>query len=142
MRLPGPSAFPAMAGHAGHRHTWDQNLTRRQFIGATALATGATVTAGMWMPALAAPSADPRPIPGGIQPFGPGTEIFHLFLPEPGSEPSSITDFKGNVGICAVQGTGHSDDGRRWLFDTDLRFMQGTFVGKDGRDHRGTFGLV
>jgi len=116
-------------------------LSRRQFIGASAAATGAVMTAGIWMPALAAGS-DPRPIPGGIQPFGPGTEVFHVFLPGPGVEPSSITDFKGTVGVCAVQGTGTSTDGRSWLYDTDVRFMQGTFIGKDGHRHRGTFGFV
>jgi hypothetical protein len=142
MRIPSHAAFPVPVGHAHHAHALDRMLSRRQFMSAAALATGATLTAGVWMPALATPSADPRPIPGGIQPFGPGTEIFHLFLPESGSEPSSITDFKGNVGICNIQGTGRSADGRPWLYDTDLRFMQGTFVGKDDRKHTGTFGLV
>jgi len=46
------------------------------------------------------------------------------------------------VGVAAVQGTGKSADGRSWLFDTDLRFMQGVFIGKDGHKHKGTFGFV
>ena len=73
----------------GHRHA----PSRRQFL---------TAGAG---PALAARRAgEPRHIPGGIQPFGPGTEVFHVFPPGAG-EPSTITDFNGFAGVAHITGT-------------------------------------
>lgn len=145
MRIP-EQAF--LAGHGGHRHILSRTLSRRRFLGTTAAATGAAITADLWLPVLAraddeeSGAAAPRPIPGGIQPFGPGTEVFHLFLPGHGAEPSTITDFDGTIGWAAVQGTGSSSDGRDWLYDADLRFMKGTYIGQDGREHEGTFGFV
>jgi hypothetical protein len=63
-----------------------------------------------------------------------------------GVDPSSITDFKGFVGVADVQGTGtgRNPDGsvETLLFDTDMRFMQGTYVGLDGHVHQATFGFV
>jgi hypothetical protein len=91
--------------------------------------------------------AAPRPIPGGIQPFGPGTEVFHVFLPGRGAEPSTITDFHGFIGIADTQGTGtgtntHTGATTTLLFDNDTRFMQGVYIGVDGKKHRGTFGFI
>jgi hypothetical protein len=64
----------------------------------------------------------------------------------PGMDPSSITDFNGFVGVADVQGTGtaHNADGstETLLYDTDMRFMTGTYVGKDGQNYKGTFGFV
>jgi hypothetical protein len=49
-------------------------------------------------PALAARRAgEPRPIPGGTEFLGPGTELFHVFAPGAG-EPNTITDFNGFAG--------------------------------------------
>lgn len=64
-----------------------------------------------------------------------------------GAENSTITDFNGQVGACDVQGTGTGTDlhtGKKspFLFDTDMRFMKGTFVGTDGHVHHATFGFV
>jgi hypothetical protein len=66
----------------------------------------------------------------------PGTP-FHVMFPD-SEEPSSITDFNGFVGATDIQGTGTSG----LLFDLDMRFMKGVYVGMDGRVHRGTFGFV
>jgi len=41
----------------------------------------------------------PRPIPGGID---VGGTTFHVFLPGAGNEPSTITDFKGLVGLANI----------------------------------------
>jgi hypothetical protein len=45
-----------------------------------------------------------------------------------------------------VQGTGtvRNPDGsvETLLFDTDMRFMRGTYVGLDGAVHQATFGFV
>src|SRR5579871_2902102 len=74
--------------HVGHTHFWERAmLSRRQFMGTAAGATGAVLASGLWMPGMAlADNAAPKPIPGGIQPFGPGTELFHVFPIAPGVE--------------------------------------------------------
>src|SRR6266852_7874253 len=92
--------------HIGHAHFWERAmLSRRQFMGTAAGATGAVLASGLWMPGLAlADNAAPKPIPGGIQPFGPGTEVFHVFPIAHGVEPSSITDFHGSIAAADIQG--------------------------------------
>lgn len=64
----------------------------------------------------------------------------------PGLDASSITDFNGFIGVADVQGTGTATnpDGstETLLYDTDMRFMTGTYVGKDGHNYKGTFGFV
>jgi len=111
---------------------------------------------GMFFGSLAAPpaawaarkgSSTPKPIPGGIQPLGPGTETFHIFLPAPGFEPSTITDFNGVVGVANVGGKGTQTDtttntSKILPFDADVRFMRGVYVGEDGRVHRNAFVFV
>lgn len=141
MRIPDNFDFTAIRRDRGHLHLWRRDMSRRQFLGATALATGAAVSSALWMPALAAGenAALPNPIPGGIT---VGGTLFHVFLPGAGAEPSSITDFNGTVGVAHVQGTGKDSGGNPFLYDTDLRFMDGVYIGKDGRTHKGTFGFV
>ena len=130
----------------GHRH----EPTRRRFLAAGAGLGAAGLLGGQVIgaaPALAAGRAgDPRPIPGGTQFLAPGnTEVFHVFAPGAG-EPNTITDFNGFVGVADVQGTGTATypDGSKetLLYDTDMRFMSGTYVGKDGQVYKGTFGFV
>jgi hypothetical protein len=125
----------------GHDHFWSRALSRRQFLGTTAGAVGALAASPLWMPTAAeASSEDPVPIPGG---FAPG---LHAFV-GPGVEPSTIFDFRGVTGVATVQGTGtgwNTVTGAKTalLFDSDMRFMQGRYVGVDGRRHRCTFGFV
>jgi hypothetical protein len=137
--------------YVGHTHFWERAmLSRRQFLGTAAGATGIVLGSGLWMPGQALAWGDgaaPRHIPGGIQPFGPGTEVFHVFLPGEGNEPSTITDFHGSIGIAMVDGTGTGTDTSTGAttpltFDTDMRFMQGVYIGVDGEKHKGTFGLI
>ena len=140
--------------HVGHAHFWNRAMTRRQFITTATGLAGAALGSGLWMPALvhaAKPSGSaPRPIPGGIQPFGPGTEVFHVFPPDPNNlkrEPSTITDFNGFVGITEISGTGTgtnttTGESATIPFDVDMRFMQGEYVGLDGKHHHGTFGFI
>jgi hypothetical protein len=126
----------------GHAHFWERAmLSRRQFISTSVGATGAVLSSTLWIPAIAHASGGaqvpPKPIPGGLQPFGPGTEVFHVFLPGHGAEPSTITDFNGFIGIAEIQGTGTGTATHgattRLLFDTDTRFMKGVYVGVDGK---------
>jgi len=72
--------------------------------------------------------------------------MFHVTFFGPGVDPSSIGDFNGFVGVADVQGTGTATnpDGstETLLFDTDMRFMKGTYVGLDGRVRKGSFGFI
>jgi hypothetical protein len=142
-------------GHLGHVHFWDMAMTRRKFLGSAALAGGAAVTAGMWIPEFVQADMDelatvfPRPIPGGvITPFG----LIHHFPPIPfpaGSinEPSAITDFNGLVGITRVVGSGigtNTETGHQTTlsYQVDNGFNTGLYVGEDGRTHHGTFAFI
>lgn len=105
----------------------------------------------------ATPGSDPAPtpIPGGFNArdaFGARfpDRFFHLFLPGAGAEPSTIFNFQGKVAILNIHGTGlrtetDPDTGAfvaqtpHLPFATDVRFMQGTYVGVDGQQHQGTF---
>jgi hypothetical protein len=124
----------------GHRHA----PSRRQFLaagaglGAAGFLGSQVIGAG---PAFARQGAGaPRPIPGGIQPFGPGTEVFHLFLPGTG-EPDTITDFNGFVGVGNVDGKGAGANAGL-SFDIDNRFITGEYVALDGRHFNATFGFL
>ena len=136
-----PVPFGALSSHYA-RH----GFSRRAFVGGAAAATGAALGSGLLSPAAAlAWSSQPAPKPttavttvGGVS--------FHFTAFGPGMDPSSITDFKGLVGVADVRGTGTATkpDGKveKLLFDTDMRFMKGVYVGQDGAVHRGTFGFV
>jgi hypothetical protein len=141
---------PAHAAAAGiPHHLLHGGRSRREFlravgVGGAGLAVGGTLLA----PAPAAAHGDkgggtarPTPIPAGQPEVAP----FRLFLPSPpgeGHEPSVITDFKGDVGLCQVRGTGKDDDDVTWFFDADMRFMQGDYLTVDGSRRFGTFAFI
>jgi len=113
-------------------------------MGASAGATGAILL----QPAAAlagSPRTDNSPNPTTSQVSIAGL-TFSLTSFGPGLDASSITDFNGFVGVADVQGTGTATnpDGstETLLYDTDMRFMTGTYVGKDGHVYKGTFGFV
>lgn len=144
MRIPDKFVFQMPAGYVGHPHFWERAMTRRRFLGTSAALGGAVITAPLWtsVVAEAATKVEPRPIP---QTFDGSP--FHLQLVTPTTEPSSITDFKGLVGGADLLGTGFGMDtktGKKTFMWTaiDNRFMKGTYVGVDGKEHRGTFGFV
>jgi hypothetical protein len=133
--------------HAGHAHIWAGALSRRQFVRAAAGATaaGAMVGSGLLTPPPPVLARDegstvpPNPIPFGDN----GT---HHFLPGRGKEVTTITDFVGFVGIAQLIGTGtgtNTNTGAttslNWSIDN--RFIMGTYVGVDGQEHKGTFGV-
>jgi hypothetical protein len=96
--------------------------------------------------AFAQASGGPRPIPGGFNKsltmMVPKHAFIHVLPPGIGAEMSTITDFQGAVGGSEIRGKAHGSDGTSYDFDTDMRFMQGTYVGLDGRMRRGAFGFV
>jgi hypothetical protein len=124
-------------------------VSRRQFLG-TAGVTGAGLALGSGLLTPAAAVADdngstvlPRPIPSGfVTPVG---VFIHHHLPGRGIEASQITDFKGTIGLAELAGTGTgtiNGKSTKLNFQLDNRFMQGTYVGVDGKRHRGTFGFI
>jgi hypothetical protein len=118
-------------------------MSRRTFVASSAIAGGAALTTGLWAPLLAdAASVDPTPIPETIFPGTP----FHIQFPNAGNELSAINNFKGVVAAAAIKGSGITTDasGARtpFFFDSDQRFMQGTYIGATGQRHTGTFGFV
>ena len=154
MRIPqrdSPDIGQSRNGHryVGHTHFWERAMmSRRQFIG-TSIGATAAVTLGseLWIPGQALAwgnGAAPKPIPGGIV---VGGQLFHVFPIVAGVEPSTITDFHGSIGAAEVQGTGtgtNTNTGHQQglTFDTDMRFMQGVYIGVDGQKHQGTFGFI
>ena len=132
MRWALPPPRDAVSHHVHHV------LSRRAFMGSMAGAAGAALGAGL-IPgaALAAQPLNSDPVPTPTTTFG-----FHFGFLGPGLDPSSITDFNGFVGAADVQGNGLDGNGNTLLFDTDMRFMSGVYVGVDGQVHRGTFGFV
>ncbi len=149
MRMPdidGPRR-PVLSQALPPSHHARHVLSRRAFLGGTAGMSAAVLGAGLLGPTAALASQPqktaPRPTTttqslGGLD--------FHVTNFGDGLDPSTITDFKGFVGVADVQGSGTGIDRhgrhRELLFDTDMRFMSGVYVGQDGRVHRGTFGFV
>ena len=140
--------IPPDTGLVSHhlRHATRHALTRRAFIGSMAAVTGAAAGAGL-IPALAhaAKPSNAAPLPTSNT-VVVGGQTFHVTFFGPGVDPSSINDFNGKVGVADVQGTGTATnpDGstETLLFDTDMRFMDGVYVGADGAIHKGAFGFV
>ena len=139
------SAVSRLPHHPSH---YEHRLSRRVFMGGAAGMGFAALSAGF----LQAPSAVAAP--GGTTAAPkPTTNIstingvdFALTFFGPGMDPSVITDFNGFVGVAQVQGTGTATNSygstETLLFDTDMRFMQGAYVGQDGAVHKGAFGFV
>src|SRR5262245_28142576 len=146
----------------GHDHFWDRALSRRQLLGRGAGLAGLAAGAALGLPALARAAAPgvgvPNPIPGGTVIDGLG--LFHFYFPtspnpvgspdtvESGrGDPSTITDFNGFLGLGdfgspASPGTGKDGDGATLYWGADVRFMDGEYVGVDGRHRQGAFAFV
>jgi hypothetical protein len=112
-------------------------------MGSMASVAGAAMGVGLLPTSvLAAKPSSPAPKPTANTVFN----AFHVTFFGPGVDPSSIGDFNGLVGVAEVQGTGTAvnPDGstETLLFDTDMRFMNGVYVGLDGAVHKGAFGFV
>ena len=137
-----------VTGHIGHRHFWQRAaMSRRGFLGAGMAATaGLLLTPSFAGADGAVTGATPSPIPGGFVFDG---KLFHNYAPgvfdAVDADPSGITDFNGHVGYAVIDGSGigRTASGPVPLsYEVDLRFMQGVYVGVDGRRRRGTFCLI
>ena len=124
-------------------------LSRRQVLVRGAAAAGGLAGLGLLEPALAFARGhgDPNPIPGGLdQSFTPvpSDPFIHVLAPGlgPQLEMATITDFTRSIGASEIRGTAHGSDGSVWDFDTDMRFMQGTYVDRNGHVRKGSFGFV
>jgi hypothetical protein len=143
-----------------HNHHHPPHLwSRRQFVRAalTTLAAGAAFSSGFMKPGLAfagqGSSVPPLPIPGGTPALG---GIFHVFGPGPpgvgfdpiDTEPITITDFNGFVGLAYISGTVTQTNTATGeiqtlpFLESDMRFMKGVYKGTDGQIHQGAFALV
>lgn len=126
-----------------------QLLSRRQVLVRGAAAVGGLAGFGLVEPALAYARGHgvPNPIPGGLDDSFtpvPGNPFIHVLAPGlgPQLEMATITDFHGIVGASEIRGTARGSDGSTWDFDTDMRFMQGTYVDRNGHVRDGSFGFV
>jgi hypothetical protein len=138
-------------GHTGARDELPLQtgrLSRRQLLQRGAVTVGGVGGLGLLngSAALGATKTAPRPIPGGLEltnfTYVPTGADLHFLLPGIGFEMSTITDFVGVVGGSETRGTAHGSDGSTYVFDCDMRFMQGAYVGLDDRPHVGSFGFI
>jgi hypothetical protein len=126
------------------QHAARASLSRRRFLRSGVAAAGALAGVGLLNagPAFGADGAEPRPIPGGFDasgnPVGTGAAL-HVQPPGVGFEMSTITDFNGVIAAADVQGTANNG---AYFFDCDMRFMDGLYVGTDGKLRQGSFGFV
>jgi hypothetical protein len=132
-------------------HFWERFLSRQRFM-ETADAVGVALGAGLAVPSCVRAGdkvVDPKPMPGTTD-LGPPLGKIHFFFPGPagkGNEPSLITDFNGFISVIDTVGSGTgtaSKTGKmsRLRRAADKRFMQGVYVGVDGKHHKGTFAFV
>jgi hypothetical protein len=122
-------------------------LSRREAIGRGAVAVAGVAGVNLLDPSLAFARGNPapRPIPGGFdQNFKPVPKnpVAHVLSPGIGSEMSTVTNFIGVVAGSEIRGSAQGSDGSRWDFDTDMRFMTGSYVALDGRRRQGAFGFI
>lgn len=84
--------------------------------------------------------SDPVPIPGGFHFFSPGPP--RLGYRGLNVEPSTITNFQGDVALAYLTGSARDAQGKRFLLTADMRVFRGDYVAFDGVTRRGVFGFV
>jgi hypothetical protein len=149
------TSFPRKSDqHAARAHATHcplhRYLSRRQFFESAA---GIAAFAATLRSARAEARQGPGiglvlPIPTTIDIFG---QPFHVQAPPltgADSDPSSVYNFEGSVGIAFISGTCERTNRRTgesqtlpYLFN-DMRFMQGRFEGRDGHVHDATFAFT
>lgn len=137
----------AARAHAARCPLHSMEVSRRQFLqDAAGLAAFAATLGSSRAEALQGPGIGlVLPIPTTLDIFG---QQFHVQAPPftgADSDPSSVYNFEGSVGIAFISGsvkrrnrkTGESQT-MPYVFN-DMRFMQGRFEGRDGHVRAGTF---
>jgi hypothetical protein len=129
-----------------------EGYSRQQFFRRGAIAAGGIAGLGLLDPvaAFGRSAGDPKPIDGGLKfletdpfiEFVTSNPDVHVLPPAVGLELSSIKDFKGVVGASEIRGTARGSDGTAYSFDTDMRFMQGSYLDVDDRLRTGSFGFI
>ncbi len=129
-----------------------KRLSRAQFVRRGAVAVGGAAAVGLVGPlaAFGRSAGSPSPIPGGflLPSFTPVPADPDIHILAPGLIPglpldvSAITDFNGAVAAADTQGTAHGADGTAYIFDADMRVMQGVYVDTDDKLKKGTFGSI
>jgi hypothetical protein len=90
---------------------------------------------------------DPVPISPCL--FGEFDVCAPALLGNANQNPITITDFTGFVGLAYISGMADEYDANSGRYiqtlpflDSDMRFMQGTYIDSQGRTRQGTFALV
>ena len=145
--------FHPTRARSGDARPEGSSVSRRTFMRGIAGTAGLALSTGLWLPMLSGWGSDhadaptPKPIPNGRRVEG----IFiHHFVPRSPSTPlsqipelSNITDFNGVVGATQIRGAGTGTGFASPLaFAADMGFMQGEYIGEDGRHANGTFGFI
>jgi hypothetical protein len=143
--------------HFREFHAADSTTLRRTFLRSAASIAGLGLSSGLCIPKLAHAAPDdqnddndknalPKPIPGGVSPL---SIFIHHFPVLPTAmplqnltEPSQITDFQGLVGLNRIRGGGRGKGFPALAFQADMGFMQGLFIGVDGKRHHNTFCFI
>ena len=142
---------PDSTHHDIHTRRPPVPVSRRQFARTAAgSAFAAAVGSRLWNASMVeAASFAPVPIPGGTPALGGAYHVFGPAAFDPAdAEPATITNLNGMVGLAYVSGmmtqtNVKTGEVKRLPFvDSDMRFMQGTFRGTDGRVHQGAFAFV
>jgi hypothetical protein len=140
----------AARAHAAHCHIHRAGVSRRQFLQGAAGLTAFAATLGSSASRAEGAQAGPgiglvTPIPTTLSIAG---EDFHVQAPPftgVDSDPSSVYNFEGTLGIAFISGLVERTDRKTGETRTlpyafnDMRFMQGRFEGRDGHVRGATF---
>ena len=140
----------AARAHATRCPFHPQRVSRRQFLhDAAGLAAIGAALASSGAEAFQGPGIGRViPIPTTLDIFG---QDFHVQAPPltgVDSDPSSVYNFEGSVGLAFISGLAQRTNRKTGESETlpyafnDMRFMQGRFEGRDGHVRNATFAFT
>jgi hypothetical protein len=140
----------AARARAAHCHIHLAPVSRRQFIQSAAGLTAFAATLGSSVSHAQGARGGPgiglvTPIPTTLSIFGQDVHVQGPPLTGVDSDPSTVYDFHGTVGIAFISGFVDRTDRKTGETRTlpyafnDMRFMQGRFEGRDGHVRNATF---
>ena len=144
------SAIRRAAGHAAHCHICRAGVSRRTFLQHAAGVTACAATLGASVPLVEGAPASPgiglvTPIPTTLDIAGRQVHVQAPPFTGADSDPSTVYDFEGVVGLAFISGDVERTDRKTGETRTlpyafnDMRFMQGRFEGRDGHVRHATF---